>query len=194
MNQKVGIIKETSRGIERYSIEEDLLRERKIFLLEEVNPVSSAVLIQQLMYLEKESPEQEITLYINSPGGEVVSGMTVYDYMIGMSTPIRTVCIGYAASMGSILFLAGEKREMLPHTQVMIHDPYQTGGMDGRKPDEIEEQLNKLKRVRDIISKVIVERTGRSMEEVREKMKTDSYFDATEAIAFGLATGIVNRM
>ena len=117
------IIKETVRGFDVVTIEDELLRNREIFLTEEVNKSTSNELIKELMYLEMEDDSAEITLYINSPGGDVVSGLAVYDYLTLMKAPIRTVSIGCAASMGAILFLAGDKREMLPHTQIMIHDP-----------------------------------------------------------------------
>lgn len=187
------IIKETVRGIDVVSIEDELLKNREIFLTEEVNAQTSNELIKELMYLEMEDDEAEITLYINSPGGDVTSGLAVYDYLTMMKAPIRTVSIGLAASMGAILFLAGDKRQMLPHTQVMIHDPsYGSGNMSGKKPHEIQHALDKLNETKDKIVKIIVEKTGRTLDEVNEVMTDDTFYNAEEAVDFGLATEIID--
>ena len=114
------ILHESSRGIDTYSTESSLFRKRIIFFTEEVNPENSNRLIEYLLHLDADASGEEITICINSPGGEVVSGLAVYDTIRMLKSPVRTVCIGTAASMGSILFLAGEKREMLPHTKIMI--------------------------------------------------------------------------
>lgn len=130
-------------------------------------------------------------MYINSPGGKIDCGLPVYDAMRMSKAPIRTVCIGVAASMGSILFLGGDKREMLPHSRVMIHDPSFGGGSyAGKKPHEIQAEVDNLNKFREKLCKIISERTGRTVEEVCEKTKEDSYFSAEEAIEFGLATAI----
>ena len=129
------------------------------------------------------------------PGGEVVSGLAVYDYIELMKAPVRTVCIGTAASMGAILFLAGDKREMLPHTRLMIHDPAYSGGdMAGKKPHELQQYVDKLKQSQKIIAEIIAHKTGKTLEEVYEKTKEDSYFNAEEAMEYGLATGVVNSL
>lgn len=186
------LIKESVRGLELLSPENLLFTNREIFLTQEINSESSNQLIKQLMILEKLDDSREVTLYINSPGGDVVSGLAVYDYMQLMKAPIRTVCIGTAASMGAILFLAGEKREMLEHTRLMIHDPaYGGGDMAGKKPHELQMYVDKLKQSQEIIAGIIAEKTGKSMEEVYEKTREDSYFNAKEAIEYRLATGIV---
>lgn len=185
-------IMESTRGFERLPIEEVLFNNREIFLTSEVNAHSSNELILQLMLLEKLNPSEEITLYINSPGGDVTSGIAVYDYMRMMKAPIKTVCTGTAASMAAMLFLAGDKREMFPHTKLMIHDPaYGGGNMGGKKPHELEEYVNDLKKIQSDLIDIIVERTGKSKEEVEKTTRNDSYFNATEAISYGLATGIV---
>lgn len=195
MNLTPNIIKETSRGIDCIRLEDELLKSREIFLTEAVNAETMDSLLKQLMYLNKEAPEEEITLYINSPGGEVRSGIAVYDYMKMMQAPIRTVCIGTAASMGAILFLAGDRREMLPHSQLMIHDPAPGGGsMQGMKPAQMEEHLKSLKKVQKVLCKIISETTGRSLEEVQNITQNDSYFDAEEAIEFGLANSIIKNI
>ena len=189
------IIRETSRGFDAIRIEDELLQSREIFLTDAVDAESMECIIKQLMYLYREDPESEITMYINSPGGEVQSGLAVYDFMKLIQVPIRTVCIGTAASMGAILFLAGEKRVMMPHSRVMIHDPAPGGGsMEGMNPDAMEERLKDLKKIQDVTISIISDTTGKSELEVREKTKKDSYFDAEEAVDFGLATEIITSL
>lgn len=186
------ILKETVRGTDCIKIEDELLSRREIFLTEEVNPETSNELIKQLMYLERQDSGKEITLYINSPGGEVISGLAVYDLISLMKSPVRTVCTGTAASMGAILFLAGEKREMLPHTRLMIHDPSFGGGsIGGKKSHELRHELEKLDEVREALAKIIAEKTGRPLEEIYDVTSDDTFYSAEEAITFGLATGIM---
>ncbi|MDD5832122.1 MAG: ATP-dependent Clp protease proteolytic subunit [Clostridiales bacterium] len=187
------IIKETVRGIDIVDLEDELLQSREIFLTGGVDANTTNELIKQLMYLEREDDEAEITLYINSPGGEVTSGLAVYDYMTLMKAPIRTVSIGTAASMGALLFLAGDKRQMLPHTRIMIHDPsYSNADMSGKKPHEIQHELDKLNETRQIIAQIISEKTGKTLEEVYEVTANDTYYNAEEALKFGLATEIID--
>lgn len=186
------ILKETVRGTDCIKIEDELLSRREIFLTEEVNAETSNELIKQLMYLERQDSGKEITLYINSPGGEVISGLAVYDLISLMKSPVRTVCTGTAASMGAILFLAGEKREMLPHTRLMIHDPSFSGGsIGGKKSHELRHELEKLDEVREALAKIIAEKTGRPLEEIYDVTSDDTFYSAEEAITFGLATGIM---
>lgn len=186
------ILKETVRGTDCIKIEDELLSRREIFLTEEVNAETSNELIKQLMYLERQDSGKEITLYINSPGGEVISGLAVYDLISLMKSPVRTVCTGTAASMGAILFLAGKKREMLPHTRLMIHDPSFGGGsIGGKKSHELRHELEKLDEVREALAKIIAEKTGRPLEEIYDVTSDDTFYSAEEAIGFGLATGIL---
>lgn len=186
------ILKETVRGTDCIRIEDDLLSKREIFLTEEVNAATSNELLKQLMYLESQDAGQEITIYINSPGGEVISGLAVYDFISLMKSPVRTVCTGTAASMGAILFLAGKKREMLPHTRLMIHDPSFSGGsIGGKKSHEIRHELEKLDEVRTALAEIIAEKTGKSIEEIYDVTSDDTFYSAKEAIEFGLATGIM---
>ncbi len=186
------ILKETVRGTDCIKIEDELLSRREIFLTKEVNPETSNELIKQLMYLERQDSGKEITLYINSPGGEVISGLAVYDLISLMKSPVRTVCTGTAASMGAILFLAGKKREMLPHTRLMIHDPSFGGGsIGGKKSHELRHELEKLDEVREALAKIIAEKTGRPLEEIYDVTSDDTFYSAEEAITFGLATGIM---
>lgn len=184
------IIKETVRGYERIAIEDELLTSREVFLVDEVNAATSNELIKQLMYLEKQNND-EITLYINSPGGDVASGIAVYDYIHLMRSPVKTVCIGISASMGAILFLAGKERLMLPHTRLMIHDPhYAKRDISGQKPHQIQRELDKLNESREMLAQIIADKTGKSLDEIYEVTAEDTYYNAQEAICFGLATGI----
>lgn len=186
------ILKETVRGLEKVSIEDEMLKNREIFLVGEVNAESSNELIKKLMYLEQEDRESAVTLYINSPGGEVVSGLAVYDYIRLMEAPVDTVCIGTAASMGAILFLAGRERKMLRHTRLMIHDPSYGGGeLKGKKPHEIRQELDNLNSVKRTLVGIISERTGKSIKEIDRVTAKDTYYRAEEAVRFGLATKIV---
>lgn len=186
------ILLETVRGINAVAIEDQLLQNREIFLVDQVDSITTNELMKQLMYLEKEDNTKEITIYINSPGGDVVSGLAIYDLLSLMKSPIKTVCVGTAASMGAILFLAGDKREMLPHTRLMIHDPsYNHNDIGGRKPHEIQHELDKLNEVRKSLAEIIAQKTGKSIEEIYEKTADDTYYNVDEAIEFGLATGVV---
>ena len=187
----INLIRESVNGIWALRAEDILFNNREIFLTRPVNVDTSNDLIQQLMILEKLNPEQEITFYINSPGGEVVSGLAVYDYIRLMKAPVRTVCIGTAASMGAMLFLAGDRREMLPHTRLMIHDPaYGGGDMAGKKPHELQQYVDNLRQIQEIIVEIISDKTGKPQEEIFEKTKEDTYFNVSEAMEYGLATGV----
>lgn len=188
------ILEETSRGIQAIGIEDSLLKTREIFLTTEINSDSSADLLKQLIYLERVDEEKPITLYISSPGGEVTSGLAVYDYIRMMKSKVITVCIGTAASMGAILFLAGDERKMLPHTKIMIHDPsYGNTSMGGMKPLEIRDRLDGLMQSRKILAEIIAERSGMNLKKVYEKTRRDSFLNAKEAIKIGIATEILER-
>ena len=185
------VIKESVRGTELIPVEDMLFCQNKIFLVEEVNVETTNRLMKQLMYLENSGSTDEITLYINSPGGDVVSGLALYDYIKIMQRTVNTVCTGTAASMGAILFLAGEKRSMLPHTRLMIHDPsFGNGDFSGQKPHEIQRHLDKLNESRSTLAQIISEKTGKTLEEIYTVTADDTYYNAEEAIAFGLATDI----
>ena len=184
------ILKETVRGTELIPLEDMLLEESEVFLVDEITPKSANNLIQKLMYLDSKDLG-EITIYINSPGGEVISGLAVYDYIKIMKSPVRTVTIGDAASMGAIIFLAGKKREMLPHTRILIHDPsYGHLDVSGKKPHEIQRGVDSLNKVRETLAEIISEKTEKSLDEIYGITAEDNYFTAKEAIDFGLATGI----
>ena len=184
------ILKETVRGTELIPLEDMLLEESEVFLVDEITPKSANNLIQKLMYLDSKDLG-EITIYINSPGGELISGLAVYDYIKIMKSPVRTVTIGDAASMGAIIFLAGEKREMLPHTRILIHDPsYGHLDVSGKKPHEIQRGVDSLNKVLETLAEIIAEKTGKDINNIYKITAEDNYFTAEEAIDFGLATNI----
>lgn len=192
MNRSANVLRETATGIQPLEMDDIMLEKRQIFLTEEVNAQTASALLKQLMYLEQEDPEKEVTLYINSPGGEVASGIAVYDYIGTMKAPVRTVCIGTAASMGSILFLAGGKREMLEHTKIMIHDPsFAYGNMRGQKPLELQKKVDDLMKTRKTLCEIIAAKSGMALEEVYEKTQVDCFLDAQEALECGIATDII---
>ena len=186
------ILEETSKGIQCFTIADAMLKNREIFLTGEIDDVSAVETIKQLMYLEHVSSEP-VTVYINSPGGSVVSGLAIYDYIRLMRSPVNTICVGTAASMGSILFLAGSERMMLPHSKVMIHDPYFGGGsaIAGQKPLDIKEKLNDLMETRKMLADIIVEQTGMTRQQVLNYTKKDTFFDAEHALKIGIATKIL---
>ena len=186
------IIKESFRGYDLISIRDEMLSHREVELVGEVSADSVNALIRELRYLQSEDPEAPITLYINSPGGSVDSGMALYDVMQAVSCPVRTICVGLAASMAALLFVSGAERDMLPHSRLMIHDPLiiQTGG-SALKLKAISDDLMGT---RQIIAKVIAEHSGKSLEEVLEKTANDSYFRAEEAVKFGLADHIITSL
>ena len=183
------IIKESSRGYDLIPIQDEMLAHREVELVGEVDAGSVNTLIRQLRYLQRQDPEGEITLYINSPGGGVDSGLALYDVMQAVSCPIRTVCVGLAASMAALLFISGDRRDMLPHSRLMIHDPLiaHTGGSALR----LKAVSDDLMETRQITAQVIAEHSGKSLEEILEKTASDSFFRAEEAVTFGLADRII---
>lgn len=187
------IIKESSEGTTYCPIQDELFsRHRSVEVVGEITRESVYSLILQLRYLHHADPEKEITMYINSPGGSVTDGLALYDVMKGISCPIRTVCVGMAASMGSLLFAAGNERDILPHAKVMIHDPLTTG-IKGNALS-VEEASKRLMETREITASILAEHTGHSIEEVYEKTKTDSYFNAQEAVDWHLADRIIHEI
>lgn len=184
------IIKETCSGFVTTSIADELFKDREIECVGEITNELVYSLILQLRYLRAQDPEKEIVMHINSPGGEVSSGLALYDVMQAIPCPIRTVCEGTAASMAGILFLSGDKREMLPHARVMIHDPL-IGGSVGGSALQVERISRELLKIREIIGKIISRHTGRTLEEVYEKTSADTYFNAEECVEWGLADSII---
>lgn len=187
------IIKESSEGTTYCPIQDELFNSRRsIEVVGEITRESVYSLILQLRYLHSADPGKEITMYINSPGGSVIDGLALYDVMAAVSCPIRTVCVGMAASMGSLLFAAGNERDILPHAKVMIHDPLTTG-ISGSALS-VEEAGRRLMETREITASILAGHTGHTIEEVYEKTKKDSYFNAQEAVAWGLADRIITEI
>ena len=186
------IIRESSCGYHLIPIQDEMLSHREVELVGEVDADSANALIRQLRYLQREEPGAWVTLYINSPGGSVDSGMALYDVMQAVSCPIRTVCVGLAASMAALLFVSGAERGMLPHSRLMIHDPLivQTGG----SALKLKAVSDDLMETRQIIARVIAGHSGKSMEEILAKTASDSYFRAQEAMEFGLADHIITSL
>ena len=190
MDRTPNIIEEARSGFRIYSIADDMLRNRKISLLGTVDEDSVNSLVTQLLYLEKASPGEEITFYINSGGGEVGNGLALYDVMQYISSPVRTVCVGLAASMAAVLFAAGDRREMFSHSKVMIHDPSISGRLT-RNALELQVMSQDLMDTRRSLAEILAKHTGRTAEEILEKTVTDCFFDAESAIEFGLADSII---
>ena len=186
------IIKETTNGYSSYRIEDQMLAERKIVCIGTINADNVNSMILQLMHLEAEDPNKEITIYINSPGGEVTSGLALYDVMNALSCPIHTVCVGMAASMGALIFAAGNKRAMLPHSKIMIHDPLTTGIRGSAL--EVRQLSENLMKTRQLAAEILAKHTGKTIDEVLKKTSSDCYFTAEEAIDFGLADSIIKKI
>ena len=187
------VIEQTGRGERSYDIFSRLLNDRIIFLGEEVTDVSANLIVAQLLFLESEDPNKDIQLYINSPGGEVQSGLALYDVMRAVSCTIRTVCLGMAASMAALLFIAGDEREILPHSRIMIHDPLIGEGAGGSALS-VKARADDLMRIRDITAGIIARHSGMSLERVFELTASDTYFEAKEAVEAGLADRIITRL
>lgn len=184
------VIEQTARGERSFDIYSRLLKERIIFMVGPVDDHISSVVCAQLLFLESENPSKEISFYINSPGGVVTSGMAIYDTMQYIKSPVSTVCIGQAASMGSLLLCAGEKgkRFSLPNSRVMIHQP--SGGAQGQATD-IEIQAREIIKLRHRLNEVYVKHTGQSIDKIALAVERDNFMSAEEAKTFGLIDEVV---
>lgn len=186
------IIRESSRGLDSIPLQDDMLANREMMVVGQIDAESVNSLIAQLLHLKREDPVAEITLYVNSPGGEVTSGLALYDVMQGISCPIRTICTGIAASMASVLFTAGDTREMLRHSRLMLHDPLIPNA--GGSALELSAVAEDLMRTRQAMAEIYAKHTGKSMEEIFEVTSKDTYFTPEQSIEFGLADKIVETM
>jgi len=186
------VVEQTNRGERAFDIYSRLLKERIIFLTGEVNDYVSSVICAQLLFLESENPNKEISFYINSPGGVVTAGLAMYDTMQYIRPKISTVCVGQAASMGSFLLMAGEKgmRYSLPSSRIMIHQP--SGGARGQATD-IEIQANEILRLRRFLNDAYVKHTGQKIKTVEEAMERDNFMSAQEAKDWGLVDHVVDK-
>ena len=184
------VVEQSSRGERAYDIYSRLLKERIIFLTGVIDDNAASLICAQLLFLESENPKKEITFYINSPGGIVWSGLAIYDTMQYISSEIMTICIGQAASAGSLLLTAGSKdmRFSLPNSRIMVHQP--SGGYQGQVTD-IEIQTNEIKKTKERLNKIYAKHTGKKIDEIQLIMERDKYFSPDEAIKFGLIDKIV---
>lgn len=186
------VIERTSRGERSYDIYSRLLKERIIFLGEEVNETTASLVVAQLLFLESEDPGKDINLYINSPGGSVTAGMAIFDTMNYIKCDVSTICIGMAASMGAFLLAGGTKgkRFALPNAEIMIHQPL--GGARGQAT-EIEIAAKHILRTREKLNGILSERTGQPLEVIQRDTERDNYMTAEEAKAYGLIDQIMER-
>lgn len=186
------ITKETCEGTACIPIQDALFRRREIYCTGEIDTESANSIIVQLHYLALEDPGKEITIYINSPGGEICSGLAAYDAMQTVSCPVKTVCVGMAASMAAVLFASGAKREILPHARILIHDPVISGSIGGSAL-KLDSVAKDLMQTRETMGRILAKHTGHSLEDVLSKTATNSYFNASEAVAWGLADRVIER-
>ncbi|MGN0247978.1 MAG: ATP-dependent Clp endopeptidase proteolytic subunit ClpP [Lachnospiraceae bacterium] len=186
------VIEQTSRGERSYDIYSRLLKDRIIFLGEEVNDASASIVVAQLLFLEAEDPDKDIHLYINSPGGSVTAGMAIYDTMQYIKCDVSTICIGMAASMGAFLLAGGAKgkRLALPNAEIMIHQP--SGGSQGQAT-EIEIAAKHILKTKEKLNKILAENTGKDLEQVTADTERDNWLSADEAVAYGLIDKIVTK-
>ena len=184
------VIEQTSRGERSYDIYSRLLKDRIIFLGEEVNDVSAGLIVSQLLFLEAEDPGKDIQLYINSPGGSVTAGMAIYDTMQYIKCDVSTICLGMAASMGAFLLTGGAKgkRFALPHSTIMIHQP--SGGAQGQAT-EIQIVADHIAQTKRTLNELLAANTGQPIEVVERDTDRDNYMTAEEAKAYGLIDGVV---
>lgn len=186
------VIEQTSRGERSYDIYSRLLKDRIIFLGEEVNDYSASVVVAQLLFLEAEDPEKEIHLYINSPGGSVTAGMAIYDTMQYIKCDVSTICVGMAASMGAFLLAGGAKgkRMALPNAEILIHQPL--GGAQGQASD-IQIAAEHIMRTKEKMNKILAQNTGKDIEVVRADCDRDNWMTAEEALEYGLIDRVIEK-
>ncbi len=184
------VVEQSSRGERAYDIYSRLLKERIIFLTGPIDDNIASLICAQILFLESENPKKEISFYINSPGGIVWSGLAIYDTMQYVSSKIMTICIGQAASAGSLLLTAGEKdmRFSLPNSRIMVHQP--SGGYQGQVTD-IEIQTNEIKKTKQRLNEIYSKHTGKKISEISSIMERDKYFSPEEAIKFGLIDKVI---
>ncbi len=192
MNLVPMVVEQTARGERAYDIYSRLLKERVIFLVGPVEDHIANLVVAQILFLESENPDKDIHLYINSPGGSVSAGMSIYDTMQFVKPDISTMCLGQAASMGALLLAGGAagKRFCLPHARIMIHQPL--GGFQGQASD-IDIHAREILRVRDRLNDVLVKHTGQSLDRIREDTDRDRFMTGTEALEYGLIDKVLEH-
>ena len=186
------VVEQTNRGERSYDIYSRLLKDRIVFLGTGVDDNVANAIIAQLLFLESDQPDQDIYLYINSPGGQVSSGMAIYDTMQYIKPDVQTICIGQAASMGALLLAAGakDKRFSLPHARIMIHQP--SGGFQGQHSD-IEIQAKEISKIRGILDGILATHCGQNSKKVRQDTERDNYMTGEEALKYGLIDKLINK-
>lgn len=186
------VIEQTNRGERSYDIYSRLLNDRIVMLTDEVNDVTSSLVVSQLLYLEGQDPTKDISLYINSPGGSVTAGMAIYDTMQYIKCDVSTICMGMAASMGAFLLAAGAKgkRLSLPNSDIMIHQP--SGGAKGQATD-IMIHANYITKKKKLLNEILAERTGQSLETIARDTERDNFMTAQEALEYGLIDKIIDK-
>ena len=186
------VVEQTGRGERSYDIFSRLLKDRITMLSGEVNDDSANLIVAQLLFLESEDPDKDIYLYINSPGGSVTAGMGILDTMNYIKCDVSTICVGMAASMGALLFSSGAKgkRFILPNAEVMIHQPL--GGFQGQATD-IDIHAKRILKMKENLNKILAENTGKPYEVICADVERDNFFDADEAVAYGLADKVITK-
>mgnify|MGYP000932872118 CR=1 FL=1 len=186
------VVEQTNRGERSYDIYSRLLKDRIVFLGDEVTDVTASLIVAQLLFLEAEDPEKDINLYINSPGGSITSGMAIYDTMQFIKPDVSTICVGMAASMGAFLLAAGAKgkRFALPSSEIMIHQPL--GGARGQTTDVII-HAERLIRTKKTLNKILSEKTGQPLEKVERDVERDYFMSSEEAKAYGIIDDILSK-
>ncbi len=186
------VIEQTSRGERSYDIFSRLLNDRIIVLSDEVNDATASLVVAQLLYLESQDPEKDISLYINSPGGSVTAGMAIYDTMQYIKPDVSTICIGMAASMGAFLLSSGAKgkRYALPHSEIMIHQPL--GGTQGQASD-IMIRAEHIMKTKNTLNKILSENTGKTLKTIEKDTDRDNFMSAEEALEYGLVDKVLSN-
>jgi ATP-dependent Clp protease protease subunit len=186
------VIEQTGRGERSYDIYSRLLKDRIIFIGQEIDDHLANLVVAQLLFLESEDPDKEVYLYINSPGGVVTAGLAIYDTMQYIKCPVSTICTGQAASMAAVLLAAGErgKRISLPHSRIMIHQPL--GGAQGQASD-IEIQAREILRVKEILNSILSNHTGQPLERIARDTDRDFFMSADEACAYGIVDKVIEK-
>lgn len=188
------VIEQTGRGERAYDIFSRLLNDRIIMLNEEVNNVTAGLVVAQLLFLEGQDPDKDISLYINSPGGSISAGMAIYDTMNYIKCDVSTICVGMAASMGAFLLSSGAKgkRFCLPNSEVMIHQPIISGGLSGQQTD-ITIHAKYLEKTRETLEKIMADNCGKSYEQLHKDCERDNFLSAEEACAYGLVDKVIAK-
>ncbi|MEN8132015.1 MAG: ATP-dependent Clp endopeptidase proteolytic subunit ClpP [Pseudomonadota bacterium] len=186
------VVEQTARGERAYDIYSRLLKERVVFIVGSIDDYMANLVVAQLLYLESENPDKDISLYINSPGGSVTAGMAIYDTMQFIKPDLSTLCVGQAASMGALLLCGGQtgKRYALPHSRVMIHQPL--GGYQGQATD-IDIHAREILKIRDQLNKVLAKHTGQPVKRLQEDTERDNFMSGDEAVKYGLIDKVLSQ-